>query len=45
VRRQDTWFRRDPRVVWLEVTEDDRPVDVGRLADRVASIAFGISPI
>jgi tRNA dimethylallyltransferase len=39
VRRQETWFRRDPRVVWLDAAEDDVPVDVGRLADRVATIA------
>jgi tRNA dimethylallyltransferase len=39
VRRQETWFRRDPRVVWLEAAEDDVPVDVARLADRVATIA------
>jgi tRNA dimethylallyltransferase len=41
VRRQETWFRRDPRVVWLDATEDDQRVDVGRLADRVASVVFG----
>jgi tRNA dimethylallyltransferase len=41
VRRQETWFRRDPRVVWLDATEDDRPVDVGRLADRVTGVVFG----
>jgi tRNA dimethylallyltransferase len=41
VRRQETWFRRDPRIRWLEATEDGQPVDVGRLADRVARIVFG----
>jgi tRNA dimethylallyltransferase len=40
VRRQETWFRRDPRVVWLEAAEDGEPVDVGLLADRAASVAF-----
>jgi tRNA dimethylallyltransferase len=38
VRRQETWFRRDPRVVWLDATEAGRPVDLGRLADRAASV-------
>ena len=41
VRRQETWFRRDPRVVWLEATEDGETVDVGRLADRVATVVTG----
>jgi tRNA dimethylallyltransferase len=41
VRRQETWFRRDPRVVWIDATEDDQPVDVGRLADRVTGVVFG----
>jgi tRNA dimethylallyltransferase len=39
VRRQETWFRRDPRVVWLDAAEDGRPVDLGRLADRAALVA------
>jgi tRNA dimethylallyltransferase len=39
VRRQETWFRRDPRVAWLDATEDGRPVDLDRLADRAASVA------
>jgi tRNA dimethylallyltransferase len=39
VRRQETWFRRDPRVTWLDATEDDRPVDLDVLADRAAGLA------
>jgi tRNA dimethylallyltransferase len=39
VRRQETWFLRDPRVVWLDATEDDQPVDVEVLADRAAIVA------
>jgi tRNA dimethylallyltransferase len=39
VRRQETWFRRDPRVVWLEAAEDGRPVELATLADRAAGVA------
>jgi tRNA dimethylallyltransferase len=38
VRRQETWFRRDPRIVWLEATQDDQPVELDRLADRVTGL-------
>ena len=41
VRRQETWFRRDPRIVWLGATEDDEPVDLGRLADQVGGLLPG----
>jgi tRNA dimethylallyltransferase len=41
VRRQETWFRRDPRVTWLDATEDGRPVELDRLADRAASLVTG----
>jgi tRNA dimethylallyltransferase len=41
VRRQETWFRRDPRIVWLEATEDGQPLDVGRLADLASRVAVG----
>jgi tRNA dimethylallyltransferase len=39
VRRQETWFRRDPRVVWLEAAVDGRSVGLATLADRAAGIA------
>lgn len=42
-RRQERWFRRDPRIAWLDLDEledadrrDDRPV-LGALADRLAA--------
>ena len=38
VRRQETWFRRDPRIVWLDATEDDQPVGISRLADLAAEV-------
>jgi tRNA dimethylallyltransferase len=41
VRRQETWFRRDPRIVWLDATEDGQPVGLGRLADLATQV---ISP-
>ena len=42
VRRQETWFRRDPRVVWLDATEGGRTLDLGRLAEA-ANVAAGRS--
>jgi tRNA dimethylallyltransferase len=39
VRRQETWFHRDPRVTWLDATEADQPLDFDVLADRAAGIA------
>jgi tRNA dimethylallyltransferase len=38
-RRQETWFRRDPRVSWLDATTGDgQNIDPERLADRVAAV-------
>lgn len=36
-RRQWVWFRRDPRITWLEVPADDGPGDGNRLVEALAS--------
>ena len=33
-RRQESWFRRDPRVTWIEATEPGRALDLVRQAAR-----------
>lgn len=35
-RRQDTWFRRDPRIVWIDATEGDHAANAASALDAVA---------
>lgn len=35
-RRQDTWFRRDPRIVWIDATTGDHEANTARALDAVA---------
>ena len=41
-RRQESWFRRDPRVVWLEVGDAGDADDSGGLAERALSALGGM---
>lgn len=34
-RRQDTWFRRDPRIVWIDATAGDHDADTARALDAI----------
>ncbi|WP_193078324.1 tRNA (adenosine(37)-N6)-dimethylallyltransferase MiaA [Brevibacterium aurantiacum] len=35
-RRQDTWFRRDPRIVWIDATAGDHAANAASALDAVA---------
>ena len=37
-KKQRTWFRRDPRIHWLDVSDGD---EIPQLADRIADIVAG----
>ena len=39
-RRQDSWFRRDPRIIWLDAGDDKRAL----LDQAVAVAGPGLSP-
>ena len=36
-RRQDTWFRRDPRIVWIDATEGDHEANAASALEAVAT--------
>ncbi|MGO1916633.1 MAG: tRNA (adenosine(37)-N6)-dimethylallyltransferase MiaA [Brevibacterium aurantiacum] len=36
-RRQDTWFRRDPRIVWIDATEGDHAANAASALEAVAT--------
>lgn len=36
-RRQDTWFRRDPRIVWIDATAADHTTNASRALDIIAA--------
>ncbi|MDN5806418.1 MAG: tRNA (adenosine(37)-N6)-dimethylallyltransferase MiaA [Brevibacterium sp.] len=36
-RRQDTWFRRDPRIVWIDATNGDHEANTARALETVAN--------
>lgn len=36
-RRQDTWFRRDPRIVWIDATAADHTANASRALDIIAA--------
>ncbi|WP_231441592.1 tRNA (adenosine(37)-N6)-dimethylallyltransferase MiaA [Brevibacterium zhoupengii] len=36
-RRQDTWFRRDPRIVWIDATAGDHEANAASALDAVAA--------
>ena len=36
-RRQDTWFRRDPRIVWIDGTEGDHEANAASALEAVAT--------
>jgi tRNA dimethylallyltransferase len=42
-RRQETWFRRDPRITWLPSPDEGSQGGVERLADRASSIMVELS--
>ncbi|MEJ5945102.1 tRNA (adenosine(37)-N6)-dimethylallyltransferase MiaA [Pseudokineococcus basanitobsidens] len=43
-RRQESWFRRDPRVRWLDVAADERPDDLLARALDVVAAGSGVAP-
>ena len=40
-RRQDTWFRRDPRTVWIDATTGDHEANTALALDAIADTSSG----